>query len=81
MSSIQPISASLSTGDLYVTRHSNLSEVHVVYHVVCDETSSSDLTSRHPVILAYRSVLKLCFRHDVRQISLPLLLVNEMTEV
>jgi hypothetical protein len=81
--SSRPIAATLLTGDFYVTRHSNLSEVHVVFHLIVDETVSStstEITSRHPVILAYRNVLKLCFRHDVRHVTLPLLLVHEMSE-
>jgi len=72
------------TGDFYVTRHSNLSEVHVVFHLVSDDSvsvTSSELTSRHPIISACRNVLKLCFRYDIRHITLPLLLVHEMNEV
>lgn len=71
----------LQAGDVYVTRHSNLSQVHLAYHVVSDEsTSSAELNSRHPVILAVRNVLKSCYSHEVGTISLPLLLINEMTE-
>ena len=76
--------AGLTTGDFYITRHSNLSEVHVVFHLVSDDSVSAtgyDLTSRHPIIVACRNVLKICFRYDVRHITLPLLLVHEMTEV
>jgi len=76
--------AGLSTGDFYITRHSNLSEVHVVFHLVSDDSVSStcaELTSRHPIITACRNILKLCFRYDVRHVTLPLLLVHEMTEV
>jgi len=72
------------TGDFYVTRHSNLAEVHVIFHLVTDEsvsTTAADISSRHPVILAYRNILKTCFRHDVRHVTLPLLLVHEMSEV
>jgi len=78
------VSAGLTTGDVYITRHSNLSEVHVVFHLVSDDsvsTTSYELTSRHPVIVACRNILKICFRYDVRHITLPLLLVHEMTEV
>ena len=74
----------LTTGDFYITRHSNLSEVHVVFHLVSDDSvsgTSCDLTSRHPIIVACRNILKMCFRYDVRHITLPLLLVHEMTEV
>ena len=28
----------LKTGDFYVTKHSNLSDIHVVYHMVTDDT-------------------------------------------
>ena len=80
----------LQNGDMYVTRHSTLSEVHAVFHLVTDDsvrsggstsTSNSDISSRHPVILAYRNVLKACFRYDIHTITLPLLLVHDMHEV
>ena len=74
----------LSTGDFYITHHSNLAEVHVVCHLVADEsvrTVTTDISSRHPVLLGYRNVLKACFRYDIRTITLPLLLVHEMSEV
>ena len=75
--------AKMSTGDFYVTKHSNLSEVHIVFHLVTDPESvrASDLSSRHPIILGYRNILKACFRYDVKTITLPLLLVHEMSEV
>lgn len=75
--------AGLSPGDFYITRHSNLSEVHVVFHLVSDDSVSntaSDLTSRHAIIAACRNVLKLCFRYDIRHVTIPLLLVHDMTE-
>ncbi len=72
----------MQPGDFYLTRHSNLSEVHVVFHLVSDSSvMTGDLTSRHPVILGYRNILKACFRYDVTTITLPLLLVHEMAEV
>ena len=72
----------MQNGDFYITRHSNLSEVHVVFHLVADDSiKGSDVTSRHPVILGYRNILKACFRYDIKTISLPLLLVHEMAEV
>ena len=72
----------MQPGDFYITRHSNLSEVHVVFHLVSDSSvMSSELTSRHPVILGYRNILKACFRYDITTITLPLLLAHEMAEV
>ena len=72
----------MQTGDFYITRHSNLAEVHVVFHLVSEETvRSGDITSRHNVILGIRNVLKACYRLDISTINLPLLLVHEMSEV
>lgn len=71
----------LRSGDFYLTKHSNLSEVHVVFHLVADDSiKQSDISSRHPVILSIRNIIKLCFRYDINTITIPLLLFNEMTE-
>lgn len=71
----------LSLGDFYVTRHSNLSQVHVVYHIASDDSiRSSELNSRHPVILGLRNVLKSAHMYDVKTLFIPLFLTNEMTE-
>lgn len=51
-------------------RHSNLSGVHVVFHVVCDDSvSGTGVTSRHPVILGLRNVLKVCIS-DTKEVGL-----------
>ncbi|CAF0825615.1 unnamed protein product [Didymodactylos carnosus] len=70
-----------SVGDFYVTKHSNLSEIHLALHLVVDDSlKSSDITSRHPTILGLRNILKACCRHDVTTLTLPILLTHEMTE-
>ncbi|CAF3777583.1 unnamed protein product [Rotaria socialis] len=72
-----------SVGDFYVTRHSNLSEVHVVYHLVVNDSSlrsSTEITSRHPALFGLRNILKECCKHDVTTLTLPLLLTHDMTE-
>lgn len=39
---------SLHYGDIYITRHSNLSQVHVVFHLVtCDGLKTQEINSRH----------------------------------
>lgn len=80
--------AQLNTGDFYVTKHSNLSQTHVVFHLATfdneSETNSlkkSDLSSRHPVILGLRNILKSCIQNNVQTITIPLLLTHQMTEV
>lgn len=70
----------LYTGDFYITRHSNLSEVHAVFHLVSDDSVRGDISSRHPVILSLRNIIKLCFKYDIMTLTIPLLLSHYMTE-
>ena len=67
-------------GDVYVTRHSNLSEVHVVFHLVVDE-GIIEMSSRHPVILGLRNILKVASLCDITTVTVPLLLAHSITEV
>ncbi|MPC33482.1 Protein C12orf4 [Portunus trituberculatus] len=54
-----PVPQHLKAGDFYITRHSNLADVHVMFHMVVDDTlHTTDINSRHPVILGLRNVLK-----------------------
>jgi hypothetical protein len=74
-------SATLRVGDFYTTKHSNLSEIHAVFHLVSDESVlSAEITSRHPLLMGLRNVLKTAYLCDITTISLPLLLVHEMSE-
>ncbi|CAH0720983.1 unnamed protein product, partial [Brenthis ino] len=72
----------LQPGDVCVTRHSNLAEAHVLFHLVVDDESlkSGDITSRHPAILGLRNVLKAACCNDVTSVAIPLLLRHEITE-
>ena len=70
-------------GDAFITRHSNLSHSHVIFHLISDETfqSPSEINSRHPVILGLRNILKIASRHDITTLTIPALLRHEMSEV
>lgn len=72
----------LKVGDFFITRHSNLSQTQIVFHLISDEASDSpeDITSRHPVILGLRNILKTASRYDVANVSIPALLRHEMSE-
>lgn len=87
-------SARMNIGDFHVTKHSNLSQTHVVFHLAAFDKQAdksldqanrslknSDLSSRHPVILGLRNILKACISNNVQTITLPLLLTHQMTEV
>lgn len=73
--------SNLLPGEFYATRHSNLSETHVVFHLcVDDNVRSGNITARDPAIMGLRNILKVCCTHDVTTINIPLLLVHEMSE-
>ncbi|EDV91070.1 protein C12orf4 homolog [Drosophila grimshawi] len=74
--------ARLKTGDFFITKHSNLSQSHVIFHLISDEpiNSPSEINSRHPVILGLRNILKTASRHDITTLTIPALLRHEMSE-
>lgn len=68
-------------GEFYITRHSNLSEVHVVFHLcVDDNVRSGNINARDPAIMGLRNILKVCCTHDITTVTIPLLLVHDMSE-
>lgn len=68
-------------GEFYITRHSNLSEIHVAFHLcVDDNVRSGNITARDPAIMGLRNILKVCCMHDITTVSIPLLLVHDMSE-
>lgn len=72
----------LNSGDFYMTRHSNLAQVHVIFHMVTDDSlRGSDINSRHPVVLGLRHILKTACSNDITSLTIPLLLQYELTEV
>lgn len=73
---------SMRLGDFYITRHSNLSQVHVIFHMMSDDVlRAGEVNSRHPVVLGLRNILKTACSNDVTSLTIPLLLQYEMTEV
>lgn len=72
---------SLETGDCYVTKHSNLANAHVIFHLVTDDSlKNGELNSRHPILASLRNILRVAQMYDIKTISIPLLLVDEMDE-
>ncbi|XP_061435064.1 protein C12orf4 homolog [Lethenteron reissneri] len=71
----------ISPGEFYITRHSNLAEVQVVFHLCVDDGARCGaITARDPAIMGLRNILKVCCHNDITNITLPLLLVHEMSE-
>ena len=66
-STIIPI---IIAGDFYVTKHSNLSDIHVVFHMVTDESVyNGNINSRHPVVMGLRNVLKVASMSSVSTVT------------
>ncbi|XP_035982950.1 protein C12orf4 homolog isoform X2 [Fundulus heteroclitus] len=73
--------SNLLPGEFYISRHSNLSEVHVVFHLCVDDNlRSGNITARDPAIMGLRNILKVCCTHDITTVTVPLLLVHDMSE-
>lgn len=72
-------STRLKPGDFFVTKHSNLSQAHLIFHLVCDD-STAEMNSRHPCILGLRNILKVANRYDCHQLTIPALLKHRMSE-
>ncbi|PKC04815.1 hypothetical protein RhiirA5_401257 [Rhizophagus irregularis] len=68
---------SVQEGDFFITRHSNLPLVHIVFHLVIEFESiqKSELTYRSNAINGLRIILKIIDRFDITSISLPILLL------
>lgn len=65
-----------------MTKHSNLAEVHAVFHLVTDDNlSTMTINSRHPIMIGVRNLMMAASRHNITNLIIPLLLVHEMGEV
>ena len=90
--------AELAHGDFYVTKHSNLADVQVVFHLAAVEQevmlclrlcqpftafqlSSDSFNTRSPTIAGLRNIIRYAFQNNIYTLTLPLLLVTELTEV
>ncbi|CAG8436569.1 6217_t:CDS:10 [Ambispora gerdemannii] len=64
-------------GDFFITKHSNLPLIHIVFHLVIDFESlqNSELTQRSPGIDGLRNILRTVNRFDITSISIPFLLL------
>lgn len=80
-SEVKKTTSLLQTGDFYITKHSNLAEVHAVFHLVTDSSvTQTSINSRHPIMIGIRNIMLAAARHNITNIIIPLLLVHEMME-
>lgn len=67
----------LPTGTCYITRHSNLKQIHTVFHLVSTTREmQKDISSRDPLLIGLKSALKIAFENCVNNLVIPLFLTN-----
>eukprot|EP01134_Creolimax_fragrantissima_P004580 CFRG4580T1 len=72
--------STLQPGDFYTTRHSNLNNIPIVYHLVVDQNVyRSDMNQRSPILAGIRNIMLSAFQHNVATLTVPLLLLNTIT--
>lgn len=65
-----------------MTRHSTLPLTHVVFHMLADArslTTGSELSGRSPLMTGMRTILRVAAKHDVVDVSFPLLMTANET--
>lgn len=70
----------LAVGDFFVTTHSNLKKVHVVFHLAVGKKHDSVATEK--LLAGLFNIIKISNRYDIESISFPVLLIqNELKHV
>jgi len=77
----------LNEGDFFVTCHSNIPLIHVVFHLVVNDKykSSKELISRTKCINGYKNILSYAHKYDINNLTIPLLIlpneqINDLME-
>jgi len=67
----------LNEGDFFVTCHSNLPLIHVVFHLVVNDAhnAATELYSRSKCINGYKNILSYAHKYDINNLTIPLLIL------
>ncbi|KAJ3098492.1 hypothetical protein HK100_005092, partial [Physocladia obscura] len=63
-------------GDFFITKHSNLPQVHVLFHLIVPD-DNPELTSQSKVMIGYRNILKLSHARSINNLIVPLLFLPD----
>jgi len=63
----------LDTGDFVITKHSNLDEVHLVFHLAFDKKNATEQAAKS--IQGLKNILQMASRYDVANIAIPASLI------
>jgi len=65
-------------GDFFLTRHSNLGNAHLIFHMGSDKivtVNDNMLTPKSPILLGFKNVLTLASQYDISVLYIPLPIV------
>jgi len=65
--------AKLCTGDFVVTKHSNLSHVHVVFHMVVEQGTTRSMDG---ILSGLRNILSVAAQYDICKLTIPVFFVQ-----
>jgi len=69
----------LPDGTCYLTKHSNLKQIHTIFHLVSKPKSTKvEMSSRDLVLLGLRTALRIAAHNGVDNITIPLLLTHTL---
>jgi hypothetical protein len=63
----------ISEGDVFITKHSNLPHLQVVFHLIVAD-KMTDLNSSSSTLKGYKLALQIAHEHHVQNLTIPLLL-------
>lgn len=67
----------LNVGDFFVTTHSNLKGIHVVFHLAVEKKHNQETTTK--LLSGLKNILTVANRYDMESLSIPILLIqNEL---
>ncbi|KNC85336.1 hypothetical protein SARC_02483 [Sphaeroforma arctica JP610] len=80
LAQVREHSGTMLPGDFYITRHSNLNNVSVVYHLMVNsEVMSKTMSARSPILTGLRKLMLNAYQHNVASLTVPLLFVSAYT--
>jgi len=64
----------LNSGDFFVTQHSNLAHVHVVFHIAIEK--KNDAKTLNDLVLGLKNILDISSQYDIATLSLPVFFID-----
>jgi len=63
-----------TTGDVLITKHSNLSDITVVFHLIIEKKNTDETSEK--IIKGLKNILQISTRYDISTLTIPVTLVE-----